>query len=173
MQIDPTILSNLALFLSGFGVVFLIVLWISLILWTVRDIRRRSRDNFIRVLSVLVSTLLFIPGVLVYILIRPTNTLEEEYQKNLEEEALMQTLDDVALCPGCSKKVDAAWMVCPSCHTRLKKKCVSCGKMLDINWDICPYCETPAPGFHRSNIDLDDLITKATFPTNPDQPELE
>lgn len=160
MIIDPTFISSLVQFLSGFAVIFLVILWVSLILWTLRDIRRRTRDTFLRVLAVILSTILFVPGVLVYLLVRPPLTLEEEYQKNLEEEALLQTLEDSLQCPGCSRKVEEEWMACPSCHTRLKKKCTSCGKALELIWDICPYCETPAAGYHRSITSMDDLISQ-------------
>lgn len=160
MTPDPTFISSFIQFLSGFAVIFMVVLWVSLILWTLRDIRRRTRDSFLRVLSVLLSTLLFIPGVLVYLVVRPPLTLEEEYQKNLEEEALLQTLEESLQCPGCSRKVEPDWMACPSCHTRLKKKCVSCGKPLELNWDLCPYCETPAAGYHRSISSIDDLVSQ-------------
>lgn len=163
-MINPTLTSDLVLFISGFSIVFLAILWITLILWTFRDIRRRTRDPLVRILAVLVSTLLFIPGVLVYLLLRPAETLDEEYQKNLEEEALLQTLDESALCPGCSRKIDPSWLVCPNCHTRLKKKCTACGKSLDQNWDICPFCETAVSGFHRSDLSLDDLLSSDEAP---------
>lgn len=158
-MINPTMTGNLSMYLTGFSVVFLVVLWITLILWTFRDIRRRSRDNLVRVLAVLVSTLLFIPGVLIYLLLRPSMTLEEEYQKNLEEEALLQSLEEAPLCPGCSRKVEPDWSICPSCHTRLKKKCTACGKLLQLDWDLCPYCETPVAGYHRTEVEDVDYAT--------------
>jgi len=166
MNLEPAFLSSLVQFLSGFAVIFLVVLWVSLILWTSRDIRRRTRDTFLRVLAIILSTILFVPGVLVYLLVRPPLTLEEEYQKNLEEEALLQTLEETLQCPGCSRKVDKDWSVCPSCHTRLKKKCVSCGKLLEINWDLCPYCETPASGYHRRQTSMENLITQSVSNQN-------
>lgn len=172
-MMNPTLSSNIVLFLSGFSVVFLAILWITLILWTFRDIRRRTRDTLIRILAVLVSTLLFIPGVLIYLLLRPLYTLEEEYQKDLEEEALLQALDEASLCPGCSKKIQSDWMVCPGCHTRLKKRCSSCGKMLDLNWDICPFCESPVAGYHRNDMDLDDLLPGNDLPALNNRLELD
>lgn len=172
-MMNPTLTSNLVLFLSGFSIVFLAILWITLILWTFRDIRRRTRDTLIRILAVLVSTILFIPGVLVYLLLRPPYTLDEEYQKNLEEEALLQALEEVSLCPGCSKKVQDTWMVCPGCHTKLKKKCASCGKLLDLNWDICPFCENPVSGYHRNDLDLDDLLPQNDLPALGNRLELD
>ena len=171
MPVNPVLLTNLIQYAIGFGVVFLVVVWLSLILWTFRDVRRRTRDSLIRILSVIVSTILFIPGALIYLLLRPPLTLEEEYQKNLEEEALMQSLDDVATCPGCSRRIQADWVACPSCHTRLKKKCSHCGKAIDQSWDLCPYCETPAPGFHRTTSGLDEIISQPLGSLAPDKPE--
>lgn len=170
MILDPTFMNSSIQFLTGFSIVFLVVLWISLILWTFRDIRRRSRDPLLRILAVILATILFIPGALVYVLLRPGQTLEEEYQRNLEEETLLQTLEEAPLCPGCSRKVKNDWLVCPTCRTRLNKKCVSCGRILELNWEICPYCETAATGYHRTNISIDDLVSqnidKVDFKTN-------
>ena len=42
----------------------------------------------------LVSVVLFIPGVLIYLLLRPPRTLEEEYLVTLEEEALLRAIED-------------------------------------------------------------------------------
>jgi len=173
MPVDPLILTNIIQFAIGFGMVFLVVVWLSLILWTFRDIRRRTRDPLIRILSVIVSAVLFIPGALIYLLLRPPLTLEEEYQKNLEEEALMQSLDEIALCPGCSRRIQPDWMVCPSCRTKLKKKCTHCGKAIDQSWDICPFCEAPAAGFHRTTTGLDQIVTQTIHNTTAEKPELD
>jgi hypothetical protein len=43
---------------------------------------------------VLLSVILFIPGVLIYILLRPQRTLEEEYLLTLEEEALLRAIEE-------------------------------------------------------------------------------
>lgn len=160
MILDPSFINSAIQFLAGFSIVFLVVLWISLILWTFRDIRRRSRDPLLRILAVILTIILFIPGALVYVLLRPGQTLEEEYQRNLEEETLLQSLEESPLCPGCSCKVKNDWLVCPTCRTQLSKKCVSCGKILELSWEICPYCETVTSGYHRSNISIDDLVSQ-------------
>ncbi len=41
MSIDPGFLSKYALVLTGFGGAFLAALWVSLVVWTYRDIRSR------------------------------------------------------------------------------------------------------------------------------------
>lgn len=159
MSFDPTFLSSMILILTGFGAAFMAALWISLVIWTYRDIRKRSRDPLIRILATLVSAILFLPGVLIYVILRPPLTLEDEYQKTLEEEALLQSIEDNPLCPGCSRKLNPDWIVCPNCHTRLKKPCTQCGQLMDLAWNLCPYCATPAPGtrVESSSIDLPPL----------------
>ena len=146
MSIDPTILKQVSTFAIGFSAAFLAALWLSLIFWTNRDIRKRTRDRAMRVLAVVVVTLLSLPGFLIYLILRPSRSIEEEYQRSLEEEALLQTIEGAALCPGCERHIQPDWLVCPNCGTLLKKKCENCGRLIDLPWNVCPYCATPVPG---------------------------
>ena len=146
MIFDPSFLKQLSLFGIGFAAAFLVALWLSLIFWTNRDIRNRSRDRGTRILAILIVTLLFLPGFLIYLVMRPAKTLEEEYQHALEEEALLQTIEGAVLCPGCERHIQPDWLVCPTCNTLLKKKCDSCGRLVELAWNICPYCASPLPG---------------------------
>jgi RNA polymerase subunit RPABC4/transcription elongation factor Spt4 len=158
MSFDPSSLSNLVLILTAWGGAFIAALWLSLVIWTYRDIRKRARDPLARILAILVVAVLFLPGVVIYLILRPARTLEDEYQQTLEEEALLQAIEETDLCPGCGRKAHDNWMVCPSCHTRLKKPCQNCGKLMDLPWNICPYCGTPAPGMRREGLTLDEAL---------------
>ncbi|HSR46457.1 MAG TPA: zinc ribbon domain-containing protein [Anaerolineales bacterium] len=130
-------------FSSAFGA-FLVALWLSLVFWTWRDIRARTYDRFLRILAPLLVLLLTLPGVILYLVLRPRRTLEEEYERALEEEALLAAIEEPLTCPGCSRRADKDWQICPHCHTRLRKSCVRCGRMLELAWNLCPYCGTPA-----------------------------
>ena len=160
-MLDPQTLSNLIMGLAAWGAAFLIALWLSLIIWTYRDISSRARDPLIRILATIIVALLFLPGIVVYLILRPARTLDDEYQHTLEEEALLQSIEDIPLCPGCGRRIEDTWAVCPNCHTRLKKVCHQCRKLMDLAWNICPYCGTPAPGMRRENMTIND----ATRPT--------
>lgn len=149
MSFDPTFLNSTFLVLVAFGGAFLAALWLALIVWTWRDIRSRARDSLAQVLAVLVVAVLNLPGALVYLILRPAHTLEEEYQRTLEEEALLASIEDQTLCPGCERRVRDDWQVCPNCHTKLKKSCLHCNKLMELPWNICPYCGTPAPGMRK------------------------
>ena len=171
MRFDPSALSNFMLFLAAWGGAFVAALWLSLIIWTYRDIRQRARDPLTRILAVLVVAVLFLPGILIYLILRPPRTLEEEYQHSLEEEALLQSIEESMLCPGCARHIRENWMVCPNCHTKLRKNCHKCGKLMELPWNLCPYCGTPAPGMRRENLTLDEALRQIYSEPVEEQPE--
>ena len=158
MTFDPSFLSNFMLILTAWGGAFLAALWLSLIVWTYRDIRARARDPLGRILAVLVVAVLFLPGIVVYLILRPRQTLEDEYQHTLEEEALLQSIEEIPVCPGCARRTQPKWKICPNCHTRLKKSCHQCGQLMDLPWNLCPFCGMPTPGMRREGISLDDAL---------------
>jgi RNA polymerase subunit RPABC4/transcription elongation factor Spt4 len=88
-------------------------------------------------------------GVIIYVLLRPQETLTEAYERSLEEEALLQNIETRPICPGCGRAVKDAWQVCPYCHTKLKKPCVHCGELLELPWNLCPYCAGSQVGVGR------------------------
>jgi RNA polymerase subunit RPABC4/transcription elongation factor Spt4 len=129
-----------------FGLV-LFACWLAMIIWTFRDMRARSRDTLAQILMALMVAVLTIPGVLIYLFLRPRETLAEAYERSLEEEALLQEIEEKPSCPGCKQRVKDEWQACPHCHTRLGKPCARCGRMLELSWDICPFCTTPVAAY--------------------------
>ena len=121
MNLDSVSLGNIVMVAVGFAAAFLAALWLAVIIWTFKDIRSRARDPLVRILATLVVAVLFLPGILIYLILRPARTLEDEYQRSLEEEALLQNIEDIPLCPGCNRRIQPNWIICPSCHTRLRK----------------------------------------------------
>ncbi len=170
MIFNPSSISNFMLILTAWGGAFLAAFWLSLVIWTYRDIRNRARDPLARILAVLVVAVLFLPGIVIYLILRPTRTLEEDYQHTLEEEALLQSIEDASLCPGCGRRVKENWIVCPNCFTKLKKNCHHCGKLMDLPWNLCPYCGTPAPGMRREGLTLDEALRTVQPETEPQEP---
>jgi RNA polymerase subunit RPABC4/transcription elongation factor Spt4 len=158
MPLDPAALNNVITGLTVWSGAFLAALWLSLILWTFRDIRSRARDPLARLLSIVVVAVFFLPGLVIYLIMRPPQTMEEEYQHTLEEEALLQAIEDSPLCPGCGRRVKDAWIICPNCQTKLKKPCHHCSKLMELPWNICPFCGTPAPGMRRENVTIDEAM---------------
>src|SRR3972149_3298815 len=127
------------------------------------------------ILTVVVVAVLFLPGIVIYLILRPPRTLDEEYQQTLEEEALLQAIEEVTLCPGCNRRVKENWTVCPSCHTKLKKSCLNCGKLMELGWNLCPYCATPTPGMRREGLTLDEALRplSISLEDETEEPEVE
>ncbi len=126
--------------------------WLAMILWAYRDMRARSRDLLAQILVAVVVALLTLPGLVIYLFLRPRETLAEAYERSLEEEALLQEIEEKPTCPGCKQRVQDDWQACPYCHTRLRKPCARCNQMLDLSWNLCPYCATPQPAYASERV---------------------
>jgi RNA polymerase subunit RPABC4/transcription elongation factor Spt4 len=52
------------------------------------------------------------------------------------------------ICAQCGKALDAAWVACPYCGSRLASReertfpqiCPHCKRVIKANWTVCPYC---------------------------------
>lgn len=128
---------NVIIGIAG-GIIFL--LWLAVVIWAIRDIRARSRSGWAIFFTALLVGLLPILGLVVYLLLRPRETLAESYDRALEQEALLQQLEEKPVCPTCSRPTQPNWYLCPTCHTHLRHPCPVCNSPLELHWDICPYC---------------------------------
>jgi RNA polymerase subunit RPABC4/transcription elongation factor Spt4 len=137
-----TVLSLLLALTGGFLVAF----WISLVLWTFHDIRSRTRDIFAILLATLMVFLFGPVGLILYFLLRPRETLDEVYERQLAQEALLQDITEQRACPKCHRPIEEDFRLCPYCRTPLKKPCSQCGRLLHLEWTICPYCGNEAVG---------------------------
>ncbi len=144
-MIDTASLSNAALIVIVALGMYISAFWLALIFWTFRDHRRRSRDGLASIVAALMVAVLGLPGLLIYLLLRPRETLSEAYERSLEEEALLQDIEEKPICPGCGRPANPDWQICPHCHTTLRKVCAKCSHILELAWTLCPYCGTPQP----------------------------
>ncbi len=78
---------------SGLGtavwllVIFLIAIWLALVFWTYSDARRRLTDPVL-VMSAVIAALIFpFAGALVYAIVRPPETLDDAYERELDVRA--------------------------------------------------------------------------------------
>ena len=93
-----------------------------------------------QVFSTLIVVLFFIPGVIIYMLLRPRETLDERQQRWIEEEYLAQELDEISICPSCNHAVRDEWIFCPNCRFQLRRACQTCGRLVETNWEVCAFC---------------------------------
>jgi RNA polymerase subunit RPABC4/transcription elongation factor Spt4 len=139
---DVALLSQLLLIGTLVAGVVIASLTLGMVIWTYRDIRARSRDTVAHFAAALMVAVLNVFGLVIYLLLRPRETLAEAYERSLEEEALLQNIEEKPICPGCGRPAEARWQVCPYCHTRLKKPCLQCAELLELSWNLCPFCAT-------------------------------
>jgi RNA polymerase subunit RPABC4/transcription elongation factor Spt4 len=151
--------------LIALGGAYVLTLWFALVVWTFQDIQARSRNVVAQIFSTLVVMLFFLPGLLVYMILRPRYTLDDAFQRSLEEEYLLQDLEELPHCPGCQSLVEEDWVYCPNCRTELRDNCVACDRLIELEWEICPYCGTEQYG------DPDEIRAKPAPPViTPHQP---
>ncbi|HEY5193055.1 MAG TPA: zinc ribbon domain-containing protein [Solirubrobacteraceae bacterium] len=127
-------------------ILFLVVLYVSLLYWTFADARRRIADPMLIGCATAASLFPFV-GTIVYMILRPPEYLDDVRERELELQAAEARLHDLdySLCPHCDYRIERDFVRCPSCLRKLKERCVSCSRPLDRAWTICPYCETDVP----------------------------
>src|SRR5258707_10252455 len=128
-------------------ILFIVVLYLSLIYWTYADARRRILDPMLVGCATAASLFPFV-GTIVYMILRPPEYLEDVRERELEVQAAEARLHDLdsGLCPHCDYRIERDFIRCPSCLRKLKERCVNCSRPLDRAWTICPYCEADVPG---------------------------
>jgi RNA polymerase subunit RPABC4/transcription elongation factor Spt4 len=124
-------------------VAYVIVLWMSAVIWVYRDVRSRTSDPLSQTIAVLLVAVFNLPGLMVYLVIRPQETLADAYERSLEAESILHELQaDAAGCQTCRRPVEPDFKVCPYCKTVLREACKNCGRAVRTNWVACPYCAT-------------------------------
>lgn len=136
---EEIIARTLQLFLALAGA-WALALWFALAVWTYRDITSRTTNPITHVFSTLMVVLFWVPGAVIYLILRPRETLEEAFQRSMEEEYLLQDLDDFPICPSCRRSIRDDFVFCPHCGVELRGSCRACARAIDLRWENCPYC---------------------------------
>src|ERR1700680_782760 len=107
-------------------IVFVVVLYLSLIYWTYTDARRRIIDPSLVGCATAASLFPFV-GTVVYVILRPPEYLEDVREREIETHAAAARLHELEreLCPYCDCRVEPDFVRCPSCLRKLKERCVS------------------------------------------------
>jgi RNA polymerase subunit RPABC4/transcription elongation factor Spt4 len=149
----------------AFVVAFTVIFWLSLIIWTFRDIRSRTQDLLSQILATLLVTVFFIGGLFIYMILRPRQTLAEIYERQLEEESLLAEMTERQTCTSCHARIESDFQVCPSCGQKLKRPCPKCERLLELRWTFCPYCAMNLAGTPVQN--MPGMPTMQGMPAGP------
>lgn len=134
---------SLSAFAALFGLLlggYVLVLWLATILWAYRDIRERSRDPIAQLIGVVLVTVFPVVGVVLYLIVRPDESLRDIFERELEEDALLFELRGSGACPSCRRPVSEDFLHCPHCRTVLRDTCRACGRSVSVTWRACAYC---------------------------------
>jgi hypothetical protein len=139
-------------------VFFAVLFWLGLAFWVYRDARKRIGDPFRVFLATLVGLALPYIGSVVYLLFRPSDTLDDVRSRRVELQALEQQLVRLqpAVCSVCRSALEPDYIACPVCMTVLREPCARCNAPLEPLWQMCPYCATPSG---PPQVDLDAALT--------------
>lgn len=119
---------------------YLLIMWVAALVWAYRDVQSRTRDVFTQVVSVMLVLVFNIPGLLLYLILRPKESLADNYDRQLEAEALLHEIHEQPTCPTCRRRVRDEFVACPYCRMTLRTPCEQCGRPLASGWVVCPYC---------------------------------
>jgi RNA polymerase subunit RPABC4/transcription elongation factor Spt4/cbb3-type cytochrome oxidase subunit 3 len=127
-----------------YGIVFvLIIIWLAFVYWTFRDAKLRSESVVPAIFWSLVVLVLNFLGLILYLILRPPEYIDDVVERDLEIERMQALLNSKqSICPACGNKIKDEFLICPYCRKKLKSSCINCGKPLDLNWKVCPYCKT-------------------------------
>lgn len=122
--------------------VIVAILYILSIAYVIKDARQRGASwQLWGVIS-----LIPLVGFIAWCVARPPLTAEDRDEQDLEIALKRRQLMQFGECMHCGYPVEADYVLCPHCHTRLKNLCPTCHHALNPEWSICPYCTTQIHG---------------------------
>jgi RNA polymerase subunit RPABC4/transcription elongation factor Spt4 len=108
--------------------------------WAWSDAVERYKSVGVALLVVFLLLVFNIFGLLIYFIIRPRFTREEEYWDDLERRFLKYEAQGLGDCPRCGAEIQPSYVYCPECGKALRIKCKNCDMYLERSWKICPFC---------------------------------
>ncbi|MCW2920557.1 MAG: hypothetical protein JWL76_431 [Thermoleophilia bacterium] len=130
---------------KSMGAILGLAFFVAIVIWTYKDARKRT-DDPIMVATFTAISMLPLFGVLIYMLVRPSEYMADVRERELEIRALERQLGRQERCPYCKSHIEGDYLSCPVCTTKLRQSCSGCDKPLDPRWVMCPFCETEVPG---------------------------
>jgi RNA polymerase subunit RPABC4/transcription elongation factor Spt4 len=124
--------------------VYVVLLWGATAYWAYRDLQTRTSNPVAPYLAaaliILFTPLLFPFGVIIYRIVRPSETVAETNERALAEEAMMVEIEAQPHCANCGRQVHEDWIICPTCRNRLRRVCPNCSRLVELDWSLCAWC---------------------------------
>lgn len=153
---------------------YLTLIWFAALIWIYRDISSRTREPVSQIVSLGIGVVLPVIGIPIYMALRPSETLQQAYDREIEQEAILADIQTAAACPSCGRPAETTFRICAYCGTSLKDPCQRCSEPMLHAWRFCPYCATPrGSGLTPPRLDFsvgDDLYDKEPRAHEPRTP---
>ena len=114
----------------------LALLYVLSIIWVARDSYMRGAPWALWTLIAIIPLV----GIIAYCMLRPSLYQIDRDEQELEIAIKKRELMRYGECAHCGYPVEAEYVICPNCLTKLKNLCPTCGRALDPSWKVCPYC---------------------------------
>jgi len=79
-------------------------------------------------------------GWIIYLIVRPSETIDEIYWGDLGRRYLKYEAKDLGDCSRCGTQLYPSFIFCPNCKKRIKRKCSACGVYIDLEYKYCTNC---------------------------------
>lgn len=131
---------------------YVVLLWAATAYWAYRDLQQRTSNPVAPYLAaaliILFTPVFFFFGVIIYRILRPSETVAQANERALAEEAMMVEIESQPHCANCSRQVHEDWIICPTCRNRLRRVCPNCSRLVELDWSLCAWC---GKDFERPN----------------------
>lgn len=127
---------------TTFFFIVLFIFWLVLAGWVWIDSGERTSNVRTRIIYLLLIVILNIPGLVIYLIIRPSETIEEIYWEDLERRYLKYETAGLGDCPECGTQLFPGYNFCINCGYEVKRKCPNCDVMIERTAGFCPHCGT-------------------------------
>ncbi len=127
-----------------FVAIYIVFVWLAAAYWAYRDLQSRTTNPLVpyfgAALIILFTPLLFPFGLLLYRILRPSETVAEASERALAEEAMLVEIESQPHCANCGRQVHGEWIICPTCRNRLRRVCPNCSRLTELDWSLCAWC---------------------------------
>lgn len=125
---------------SRLFILVFIVFWIVVLDWVWMDSGERTTNKKARIIYVLLVLFLNVFGWIIYLIIRPSQTIEQIYWADLERRYLKYETAELGDCIKCGTQLYPGYTFCPKCGLEIKNKCKSCGMYIEKDSEYCAFC---------------------------------
>jgi len=130
---------------SSFGRYLLIgflIFWFAIVWWVWFDASARTTKIWAKIASVILVAVFNIFGLIIYLIIRPDQTIEGIYWEDLERRYMKYETSELGDCPKCGAQLYPGFIHCSNCGYELKVQCPKCELFVDRKFKYCSFCGT-------------------------------